>query len=102
MLQQDEPDDLVIATGEAHTVREFVELAFSAVGLNMDDYVGVDERYLRPSEVDLLLGDATKAREQLGWEPQVSFEQLAEIMVGHDWKIAREELAVARHQAGVD
>ncbi len=102
MLQQDEPDDLVIATGEAHTVREFVELAFSAVGLNMNDYVGVDERYLRPSEVDLLLGDATKAREQLGWEPQVSFEQLAEIMVGHDWKIAREELAVARHQAGVD
>ena len=102
MLQQDEPDDFVIATGEAHTVREFVELAFNAVGLNADDYVGEDERYLRPSEVDLLLGDATKAREQLGWEPQVSFEQLAEVMVRHDWKIAREELAVVRHQATVE
>jgi GDPmannose 4,6-dehydratase len=102
MLQQDEPDDFVIATGETHTVREFVELAFNAVGLNTDDYVGEDERYLRPSEVDLLLGDATKAREQLGWEPQVSFEQLAEIMVAHDWKIAREELAVVRHQATVE
>jgi GDPmannose 4,6-dehydratase len=102
MLQQDEPDDFVIATGETHTVREFVELAFNAVGLNTDDYVGEDERYLRPSEVDLLLGDATKAREQLGWEPQVSFEQLAEIMVRHDWKIAREELAIVRHQATVE
>jgi GDPmannose 4,6-dehydratase len=102
MLQQDEPDDFVIATGEAHTVREFVELAFNAVGLNADDYVGEDERYLRPSEVDLLLGDATKAREQLGWEPQVSFEQLAEVMVRHDWKIAREELAIVRHQATVE
>ena len=102
MLQQDKPDDFVIATGETLTVREFVELAFNAVGLNTDDYVGEDERYLRPSEVDLLLGDATKAREQLGWEPQVSFEQLAEIMVRHDWKIAREELAIVRHQATVE
>jgi GDPmannose 4,6-dehydratase len=102
MLQQDEPDDFVIATGETHTVREFVQLAFNAVGLDREDHVGVDERYLRPSEVDVLLGDATKAREKLGWEPQVSFTQLAEIMIQHDWKIAREELALAQHQATVD
>ncbi len=102
MLQQDEPDDFVIATGETHTVREFVELAFHAVGLDMDDHVGVDERYLRPSEVDVLLGDAARARAQLGWEPRVSFAQLVDIMVQHDWKVAREELALAQHQATVD
>ncbi|QKQ76308.1 GDP-mannose 4,6-dehydratase [Nostoc sp. TCL240-02] len=84
MLQKDQPDDYVIATGETHSVREFLELAFSYVNLNWQDYVEFDERYLRPSEVDLLIGDATKARQQLGWTPSVTFEQLVSLMVEAD------------------
>lgn len=81
MLQQDEPDDYVVATGETHSVREFVDLAFAHVGLDPDEYVGIDERYYRPTEVDLLIGDPTKARKQLNWEPKVRFEELVTTMV---------------------
>ncbi len=87
MLQQDKPDDYVIATGETHTVRDFVKEAFAVVGIeNWQDYVGFDERYLRPAEVDLLIGDAAKAKEKLNWEPKVKFKDLVKIMVEHDLK----------------
>jgi len=81
MLQQDNPDDYVVCTGETHSVREFCELAFGRVGLNYQDHVVVDERFFRPAEVDLLVCDATKARERLGWAPKTSFPQLVEMMV---------------------
>ncbi|MGB1582794.1 MAG: GDP-mannose 4,6-dehydratase [Solirubrobacterales bacterium] len=84
MLQQDEPEDFVIATGETHTVGEFAERAFARVGLNSADHVEIDPRYYRPTEVDLLIGDATKAKEKLGWEPKVSFEELVDLMVDAD------------------
>ncbi|MBI2691023.1 MAG: GDP-mannose 4,6-dehydratase [Solirubrobacterales bacterium] len=84
ILQQDEPDDYVIATGETHSVREFCEKAFGHVGLNYEDYVEIDPRYYRPTEVDLLIGDATKAKEKLGWEPKVSFDELVTGMVDAD------------------
>lgn len=84
MLQQDQPDDYVVATGETHSVKEFLELAFSYVNLNWEDYVAFDERYLRPAEVDLLIGDPTKAREKLGWKPSVSFPELVNLMVEAD------------------
>ncbi|MRS12107.1 MAG: GDP-mannose 4,6-dehydratase [Actinobacteria bacterium] len=84
ILQQDEPDDFVVATGEAHSVREFCEVAFGRVGLDYEKYVTVDERFLRPADVDVLLGDASKAREKLGWEPGVSFRELVEMMVDAD------------------
>jgi GDPmannose 4,6-dehydratase len=84
MLQEDAPDDYVIATNEAHSVREFVEAAFSRVGLDWREYVAIDPRYYRPAEVDYLLGDASKARRQLGWAPSVSFADLVEMMVDHD------------------
>jgi GDPmannose 4,6-dehydratase len=86
MLQQDSPDDYVIATGETHSVREFLELAFRHVNLNWQDYVDFDQRYLRPAEVELLIGDATQARQKLGWEPSVTFEQLVTLMVDADLK----------------
>ena len=86
MLQQPTPDDYVIATGETHSVREFCELAFGEVGLNYKDYVRVDERYYRPAEVDLLIGDAQKAREVLGWEPKYTFRELITEMVQSDLK----------------
>jgi GDPmannose 4,6-dehydratase len=84
MLQHDEPDDYVVATGEAHSVREFCELAFARAGLDWERHVRVDERFLRPAEVDHLLGDAAKARRQLGWEPTVGFEALVHRMVDAD------------------
>lgn len=84
MLQQDQPDDYVIATGETHSVREFLELAFGYVNLNWQDYVEFDQRYLRPAEVDLLIGDPTKARQKLGWQPSVSFKELVYLMVEAD------------------
>jgi GDPmannose 4,6-dehydratase len=84
MLQQDEPDDYVIATGETHSVREFCQEAFSAVDLDWQDFVKVDPKYFRPAEVDLLLGDSSKARRVLGWEPQVTFKDLARLMVEAD------------------
>jgi GDPmannose 4,6-dehydratase len=84
MLQQEKPDDYVIATGETHSVKEFLELAFGYANLNWQDYVEFDERYLRPAEVELLIGDSTKAREKLGWQPSVSFEQLVKLMIDTD------------------
>ena len=84
MLQQDEPDDYVIATGETHTVREFCQLAFDHVGLDWEKYVVVDEKFFRPAEVDLLVGDASKARKVLGWEPRTTFEDLVRLMVDAD------------------
>jgi GDPmannose 4,6-dehydratase len=91
MLQQDEPDDYVIATGDRHSVREFCEAAFALVDLNWEDYVQIDQRYMRPSEVDLLEGDAAKARRVLGWEPTVTFKQLVEMMVKADMTLAAQE-----------
>jgi GDPmannose 4,6-dehydratase len=84
MLQQDRPEDYVIATGEAHSVREFLEEAFGFVGLDWKEHVDIDPRYFRPTEVDCLIGDATKARERLGWEPRVRFKDLVKIMVKAD------------------
>ncbi len=93
MLQQDEPDDYVIGTGETHSVREFCELAFGAVGLNYEDYVKIDPRFYRPAEVDLLISDPSKAREKLGWQPKVSFRELVEMMVEADMAQLQKELA---------
>jgi len=87
MLQQKEPDDYVVATGESHTVREFCELAFAQVGLDYRDYVVVDQQFYRPAEVESLIGDATKAREVLGWRPQHTFKELVEEMVENDLEI---------------
>jgi GDPmannose 4,6-dehydratase len=84
MLQQEEPDDYVIATGEAHTVQEFVEAAFAHAGLDWRDHVAIDPKYYRPAEVDLLVGDASKAERQLGWRPQVRFQELVRLMVDSD------------------
>ena len=84
MLQADEPDDYVLATGETHSVREFLDAAFGYAGLDWNEYVTIDERYFRPTEVDLLLGDASKAKEKLGWEPTVQFDELVRMMVDHD------------------
>lgn len=84
MLQQEQPDDYVVATGETHAVSEFLEVAFRYVNLNWQDYVEFDDRYLRPAEVDLLIGDPGKAKQKLGWEPSVTFEQLVQLMVTAD------------------
>ncbi len=84
MLQQEDPDDYVVATGETHTVERLVELAFGHAGLDWNDYVRIDERFVRPAEVDLLIGDPAKAREKLGWQPKVSFEELVAMMVNAD------------------
>ena len=91
MLQQDNPDDYVISTGETHSVREFCEIAFNLLGLNYTDYVSVDPIYYRPSEVDLLLGDSYKAKTQLGWTPQTSFNDLIRIMIENDLQLAEKE-----------
>jgi len=87
MLQQDEPEDFVIATGRTHTVRNCVEIAFDQAGLSSEGHVVLDEAFLRPAEVDLLVGDATKAKRQLGWEPKTTFEQLIRLMVDADLKL---------------
>ena len=91
MLQQDKPDDFVIATGETHSVREFLEEAFAHGGLDWQKHVELDPKYLRPTEVDFLLGDATKARRVLGWKPKVGFKQLAAMMVDADMELAARE-----------
>jgi len=92
MLQRDEPEDYVVATGQTHSVRELCELAFAAAELDWQEHVVVDERYLRPAEVDLLIGDASKARRDLGWEREVSFEQLVTMMVEADLALVRSQL----------
>lgn len=84
MLQQDKPDDYVISTGETHSVRDFLDMAFSTVGLNYKDYVVVDSQFLRPAEVDLLLGDCSKAKKKLGWVPEVKLDGLVKMMVDAD------------------
>ena len=84
MLQQDEPENFVISSNENHSVREFAEIAFSRLGLEYEQYVKIDQRYVRPAEVDILLGDSTQARKKLGWQPKVSFRQLVEMMVDSD------------------
>ena len=100
MLQQDTPRDYCIATGEAYSVREFAERAFSLAGLDYREYVEVDARYFRPAEVDYLLGDAEETRTALGWTPRTSFETLVYEMVEHDLELARQEqtLIEAGHQ----
>ena len=91
MLQQEKPDDYVVATGETHSVRELLELAFSCVDLDYRDFVEFDTKYTRPSEVDVLLGDATKTRATLGWKPEVDFRGLVKMMIEHDHELARRE-----------
>jgi GDPmannose 4,6-dehydratase len=92
MLQQEKPDDYVIATGETHSVREFLDEAFRHVGLDWNKYVALDERYLRPSEVDLLLGDASKAKRQLGWAPKTKFRDLVKLMVDADVQLLKDHM----------
>jgi GDPmannose 4,6-dehydratase len=92
ILQQDEPDDYVLATNETHTVREFVELAFAHVGLDWKQHVRYDKRYERPAEVDLLIGNPAKAKQKLGWEPKVRFEELVQIMVDADLEETKQQL----------
>lgn len=91
MLQQDEPDDYVVATGKSYSVREFLEAAFGLLDLDWQEYVEIDPRYFRPAEVDYLLGDPRKANERLGWEPRVTFEELVRMMVEHDLELAKQE-----------
>jgi len=98
MLQQEKADDFVIATGETHSVREFLELAFKRVGLDWHKYVEIDSRYFRPTEVDMLQGDASKAGKILGWKPRVNFERLAEMMVDADLELAKKERVLIEHR----
>ena len=93
MLQADEPEDFVIATGETHSVRDAVEVAFSRVDLDWEERVEIDPKYYRPSEVDVLLGDASKAKEKLGWEPKVRFKELVELMVDADVAELEDQMA---------
>jgi len=92
MLQHDEPDDFVVATGETHSIREFLDMVFGALQLDWKDHVEVDPRYFRPAEVDLLLGDARKAKTKLGWSAATDVRALAKLMVDHDWELAKREL----------
>ncbi|MGB7925632.1 MAG: GDP-mannose 4,6-dehydratase [Pyrinomonadaceae bacterium] len=95
MLQQDEPDDYVIATGEQHSVQEFVEEVFGLLEMDWHEHVEIDPKYFRPAEVDILQGDTTKARRKLGWEPKVTFKELVRLMVEADMVLARRELFMA-------
>ena len=99
MLQQDKPDDYVVATGETHSVREFLDEVFGLLALDWKKHVEIDPRYFRPTEVDLLLGDATKARAVLKWQPKVTFKALASMMTLSDWELAKRERVVADHNA---
>jgi GDPmannose 4,6-dehydratase len=91
MLQQDQPDDYVIATGHTHTVRSFVNQVFKRLDLDWQNYVEIDPRYQRPTEVDALQGDASKAREKLGWQPKIGLDQLIDRMINTDLELARQE-----------
>ena len=91
MLQQEKPDDYVIATGETHSVREFAEKVLIKLGLDYERHIAIDERYFRPAEVDVLLGDSTKAQKELGWKPKVGFDQLIDMMVDADLELAKKE-----------
>jgi GDPmannose 4,6-dehydratase len=92
MMQAEQPDDYVIATGITHSVRDFLDAAFGHLELDWQNYVEIDPRYYRPAEVDLLQGDASKARKQLGWQPEVSFQEMVKLMVDHDLALAQQEL----------
>ena len=96
MMQHDTPEDWVLATGKTQTVREFAEAAFRYVDLNWEDYVQTSEKYLRPNEVDYLLGDATKAKEKLGWQPEVDFKGLVELMVEQDIIEAKKDYSLIK------
>ncbi|MCK4616193.1 MAG: GDP-mannose 4,6-dehydratase, partial [Pirellulales bacterium] len=98
MLQQETPDDYVVATNELYSVRDFCKKTFSQLGLNYEDHVEIDPRYYRPAEVELLLGDSTKACEQLGWKPETSFDQLVTMMVENDMRLAQQELILKGKQ----
>jgi GDPmannose 4,6-dehydratase len=100
MLQQDKPEDYVIATGETHSVKEFCEAAFSYAGLDWREHVEIDQRYFRPAEVDLLIGDASKARKDLGWKPATGFEALVRLMVDADIKLLDDQLSGKLEAAG--
>jgi GDPmannose 4,6-dehydratase len=102
MMNTEKPEDYVIATGETHSVREFLEKTFGYLDLDWQEYVEIDPRYFRPAEVDLLLGDASKARKELGWEPKVSFNELVKLMTDHDLELAKQEAAARelRPEAG--
>jgi len=99
MLQQDKGDDYVVATGETHSVREFLDEVFTHLQLNWKDYVEVDPRYFRPTEVDLLLGDPGKAKRVLKWEPKITFKALAKMMIDADWEMAKKESYLAQRKA---
>ena len=96
MLQQDKPDDYVVATNETHSVRDFCRETFNHLGLDWEKYVKYDQRYERPAEVELLIGNPAKAEKQLGWKPKVLFKDLVKIMVDHDLELAKHELAVSK------
>ncbi|HEX3948082.1 MAG TPA: GDP-mannose 4,6-dehydratase, partial [Acidimicrobiales bacterium] len=91
MLQQDRPDDYVVATGQTHSVKELVELSFAAVDLDWQDHVVIDERFLRPAEVDLLVGNPTKAEQTLGWQREVEFPALVQMMVEADLELVKSQ-----------
>jgi GDPmannose 4,6-dehydratase len=96
MLQQDKPDDYVVATNETHSVQQFCEETFGLLDMDWKKYVKYDDRYERPAEVELLIGDPAKARRQLGWEPKVRFKELVKIMVESDLELAKRELQISR------
>jgi GDPmannose 4,6-dehydratase len=100
MMQAETADDFVIATGETHSVKEFVEQAFSCVDLDWKEHVEIDPEYYRPTEVDFLQGDASKARQMLGWEPKVGFKELVRLMIDHDMILAQREKVSGRHEKG--
>jgi GDPmannose 4,6-dehydratase len=91
MLQQDHPDNYVVATGETHSIRELLEAAISCVSLDYHDYVETDQRFIRPAEVDILIGDSSKAKKELGWEPKVKFKELIEMMVENDLRLHKKD-----------
>jgi GDPmannose 4,6-dehydratase len=97
MLQQDRPDDYVIATGQTHSVREFLDEVFGCLDLDWNEYVEIDPRYFRPTEVDFLLGDSSKAQKELNWEPKITFKELARMMTDADMKLAKKEKILREH-----
>lgn len=101
MLQQDQPDDYVVATNETHSVKEFCQATFAALDMDWEQFVEYDKRYERPAEVELLIGDPAKAKKQLGWEPKVKFKELVEIMVESDLELAKQEKAIAEAKASL-
>jgi GDPmannose 4,6-dehydratase len=100
MLQQEKADDYVIATGETHSIREWLDEVFGHLQIDWHKFVDIDPRYYRPTEVDILLGDASKARRELGWKPKVSFKELAKMMVENDLKVAQNEALIQVHEGG--